>query len=269
MPERKYDDLEYVIAQQVEPPSPLAEEYAADAPLQGQVSQAQLKGQAQDITLRGSVQKGDIKLLPQQGTPDEIVIESPSSMEIRGWEYVAMPPTQAAQSVLNAYNDQHGKWYRGRHRIPVSIDLNGDHEGDAYDRYPLMWSIPQKLKLADSREKAVEVTGKIMLRNERAELIETPDYYKAKLWDDHIDNLAHNIRADGYIMHFDAKTQSWWKLGSLKYYFNHPDGRGNCYGPDVCVTSEWYCPDNIPNTVSPTLYADYVDKNKDKRRITD
>jgi hypothetical protein len=258
---------EIVIAQQVSYPSPLAEEYANDtAPgLKGQVEESTLKGGAKSVTLKGTVQKGDLKLIPQRAADDENDRpESAPSMEIRGWEYVAMPPTEGSPAVLNAYADEKGKWYRGRHRIPVSIDLDGDHEGDAYGTYPLMWSFPHKLKLADSREKAVEVVGKIMLRNERAELVETQDWYRVKLWDDHIDNLAHNIRADGFIMHFDEKSQTWWKLGQLKYYFNHEEGRGNCYGPDVPATSEWSYPDNLPNTVSPTLYGDYVRKRRDK-----
>lgn len=254
---------EIVIAQRVESGNGLAEQYSDETkpPLKGEVNQAVLTGQADGLTLKGTVQKGEMRLIPQTGRTDSLkAVEAPGDMSVRGWEYVAMPPTVfPSDSVKNAYENVSSKWFRGRHSIPVSIDLNGDHEGDAYDRYPLMWSIPGKLKLADSLESAVELRGKIMLRNERAELVETKDWYCVKFWDDHVDNLAHNIRADGYIMHFDNKTQSWWQLNQLRYIFNHVEGRGPCYGPFLPATSEWYCPDNIPNTVSPTLYGDFVE----------
>lgn len=266
MSELKSHRCDTLIAQQVGSADALAQEYAQESkkPLAGQVSESSLKGQAENVTLKGTIEKGEQKLIPLQGRSDPSEkVESPGEMSIRGWEYVAMPPTEfSMESIRKAYSDLNGKWHRGRHRIPVNIDLDGDHEGDAYDRYPLMWSIPGKMKLADSREAAPEIKGKIMLRNDRAELVETKDYYCVKIWDDHVDNLASNIRADGYIMHFDNKTQSWWRLSHLKYIFNHEDGRGTCYGPDVPCTSEWGAPDNHMNECPPTLYADPVDGDK-------
>lgn len=254
----KNGECERLIAQKVDSPNALCQEYAQDT------SQPK-KGQIEDVVLKGKVEKGGQNLIPLRAEMDDSSrTQTPGSMAIRGWEYVAMPPTEfSSESVKKAYSDFSGKWRRGRHSIPVDIDLNGDHEADTYDRYPLMWSIPGKLKLASSRESAVEIKGKIMLRNERAELVETKDYYCVKIWDDHIDNLSHNIRADGYIMHFDNDTQTWWRLSQLKYIFNHTEGRGNCYGQDIPTTSQWLAPDYHWNESPPKLYGDFVvdDKN--------
>ncbi len=259
-------DCAAVIAQQVDGPNALSQEYANDTkqPLKGRVEDRKVKGDAEDVLLKGTIQKGEQILIPQEAHSDNFKrVDPPGKMQVRDWEYVAMPPTEfSSDGVKKAYADVGGKWHRGWHRIPVHIDLDGDHETDAYDRYPLMWSIPEKLKLASSREAAVEITGKIMLRNERSELIETKDYYCAKVWDDHIDNLAHNIRADGYIMHFDHATQSWWRLSQLKYIFNHVEGRGTCYGPDLPATSGWDGPDMHINESPPRMYGDPVDGDK-------
>jgi len=237
-------------------PNALAMEYADDSKL--------LQGKTEDALLRGHVEKGAQTLVPQKGQLDHLHrVDPPAKMAVEDLEYVAMPPTEfTSDGVKKAYADVAGKWLRGWHRIPVNIDLDGDHKTDAYDRYPLMWSIPSKLKLASSKENAVEIEGKIMLRNERCELIETKDYYRVKVWDDHIDNLAHNIRADGYIMHFDNETQTWWRLGQLQYIFNHTEGRGTCYGPNLPATSQWYGPDCHINECPPSVFADPADRDK-------
>lgn len=144
--------------------------------------------------------------------------------------HVALPPVNLqSETMPEAYcGKEKAKYNRGLHEINATVDMNGDHfnnDGDVRRFYWLKWSIPVGLKGS--------ITGPICVENDYGEQIPTRDWYSVSVKRD-----EGNVWTEGFVMHYDEKSNQWIRFNKLKFMFDTEESVGPAYGrnPGQCWT---------------------------------